>query len=318
MNEAPAQPLIYGISVVVPAYQSSESLVELCKRIDDALDGEVYEVILVDDGSREKTWQTIESIAGSNERVLGIRLSRNFGQHSALLAGIRRARYTYTVTIDDDLQNPPEEINRLKSALDLNNLDIVYGRPEDVKDSTSRRIGGRSIRFVMRTMLGVKNAADTSSFRIFHTRLRDGFSADLGPNISIDAVLSWSSLNTGSITVKHEERKADKSNYSFRRLLRFTSDTITGYGIIPLQIATGLGFIAIILGLLLLTFLIVQRVTVGNSTPGFTLIASLVTIFSGIQLMILGVIGEYLGRMHYRIMRKPSYVVRDFTGSKRQ
>ena len=318
MTNTAAQPLIDGISVVVPVYQSSESLVELCKRIENALEAELYEVILVDDGSQYETWQTIESLAASNERVMGIRLSRNYGQHSALLAGIRNSRYAYTVTIDDDLQNPPEEITRLKTALVENKFDIVYGRPAEVRDSPTRRIGGKGIRLVMRKMLGVNNASDTSSFRIFHTRLRDGFWDNLGPNISIDAVLSWSSLNTGSITVSHEERKIGKSNYSFRRLLRFTSDTITGYGIIPLQIATGLGFVAIIFGLLLLSFLLVQRVTVGSSTPGFTLLASLITIFAGIQLMILGLIGEYLGRMHYRIMRKPSYVVREIIGSKRQ
>jgi glycosyltransferase involved in cell wall biosynthesis len=317
MNNAKAQLLVNGISIVVPVYQSSESLVELCKRIENTLHRENYEVILVDDGSRHKTWQTIESLSASNERIKGIRLSRNYGQHSALLAGIRTSRYMYTVTIDDDLQNPPEEIIRLKSALEQNNFDIVYGRPEEVRDSTARRIGGKSIRFVLRTLLGVDNAVETSSFRIFHTRLRDGFWDDLGPNISIDAVLSWSSLNTGSISVTHEERKTDKSNYNVRRLLRFTSDTITGYGIVPLQIATGLGFITTMLGMLLLFFLLVQRITVGSSTPGFTLLASLITIFAGIQLMMLGLIGEYLGRMHYRIMRKPSYVVREITNSKR-
>jgi undecaprenyl-phosphate 4-deoxy-4-formamido-L-arabinose transferase len=313
MNNPKAQALIDGISIVVPVYQSSESLVELCKRIENVLNGEIYEVILVDDGSRYMTWQTIKSLSASNERIIGIRLSRNYGQHSALLAGIRTSRYRYTVTIDDDLQNPPEEIARLKSALEQNNFDIVYGTPEEVSDSTARRIGGKCIRFVLRTLLGVDNAAETSSFRIFHTRLRDGFWEDLGPNISIDAVLSWSSLNTGSITVTHAGRKTGKSNYSMRRLMRFTSDTITGYGIVPLQIATGLGFFAIVFGLFLLFFLLVQRLTVGTSTPGFTLLASLITIFAGIQLLMLGIIGEYLGRMHHRIMRKPSYVVRETT-----
>jgi glycosyltransferase involved in cell wall biosynthesis len=313
MNAIPQNTYAVGTSVVVPVYQSSETLLELCSRIGTCLAESNYEVILVDDGSRPETWETIQNLSREDQRIIGIRLSRNYGQHSALLAGIRIAKYEFTVTIDDDLQNPPEEISRLLDELKEKDLDIVYGQPQVVRDNATRRIGGKGIRLVMRILLGVRDAAATSSFRAFRTRLRDAFWEDLGPNISIDALLSWASLNSGSISVMHNQRKVGKSNYSFRKLLRFSSDTITGYGIVPLQVATGIGFLTIVLGILLLCFLVLQRLLVGSSAPGFTLLASLITIFAGIQLMILGLIGEYLGRMHYRIMRKPTYVVRETT-----
>jgi len=309
-------PVPIGISVIVPVYQSKESLVELCGRISNVLSNQDYEIILIDDGSKFETWEVVLNLAHQDERITGIRLSRNYGQHSALLAGIRAASYSITVTIDDDLQNPPEEIPRLLAELLEKQLDIVYGRPERVNDKRTRIIGGRVIRILMKTLLGVEQAEAASSFRAFSTRLRDGFSEDMGPNVSIDAVLSWSSNNVGSVVVSHDVRKNGKSNYSFRKLLNFASDTITGYGIVPLQLATGVGVLAIIFGFGLLMFLGIQRLIVDSPAPGFTLLASIITIFSGIQLMILGLIGEYLGRMHYRIMRKPSYVIRESTSVK--
>lgn len=313
MTDAKAFNAIIGVSVVIPVYQSTESLRELCERIEQSLGITDYEIILVDDGSSLETWQAILVLSEQSPSVIGIRLSRNYGQHSALLAGIRAARYPITITLDDDLQNPPEEIHQLTEELIGKDLDIVYGRPEEVSDRRLRKVGGRAIRLLMKMLLGVQQASDTSSFRAFRTRLRDAFSDDLGPNISIDALLSWGSINSGSVVVRHEARRIGKSNYSMRRLLRFTSDTVTGYGIVPLQIATGVGFLAILFGVCLLLFLVIQRFTVGSGTPGFTLLASLITLFAGIQLMILGLIGEYLGRMHYRIMRKPTYIVRETT-----
>lgn len=316
MKDDLTTPVPVGISVVVPVFQSRESLVELCGRIRNVLSNQDYEIILVDDGSKLETWKVVLNLAHQDEKVIGIRLSRNYGQHSALLAGIRAATYSITVTIDDDLQNPPEEIPRLLTELLEKQLDIVYGRPERVNDKRTRIIGGRVIRILMKTLLGVGQAEAASSFRAFSTRLRDGFSEDMGPNVSIDAVLSWSSNNVGSVIVSHDVRKNGKSNYSFRKLLNFASDTITGYGIVPLQLSTGVGALAIIFGFGLLVFLGIQRLVVESPAPGFTLLASIITIFSGIQLMILGLIGEYLGRMHYRIMRKPSYVIRESTAAK--
>ena len=123
--------------------------------------------------------------------VVGVRLSRNFGQHNALIAGLRHARYDVSVTIDDDLQNPPEEIPRLLACLEEEHLDVVYGVPTNVEQSLWRRMSGRMTRRAMRTVLGMKNAPDVSSFRAFRTRLRDAFSGNLGTNVALDALLSW-------------------------------------------------------------------------------------------------------------------------------
>jgi undecaprenyl-phosphate 4-deoxy-4-formamido-L-arabinose transferase len=239
-----------------------------------------------------------------------MRLGRNYGQHSAILAGIRSAKFPITVTLDDDLQNPPEEISKLVELLvDSNVFDVVYGVPELVAQSNWRRISGVWIRRVLGKTMGVGEATKLSSFRAFRTKLRDGFESSLGPGVSIDSLLAWTTDSFGSVTVDHKSRSNGKSNYSFRKLLFFAVDTITGYSTLPLRIASIIGLVTAAGGLVLLAFFVLWPVFRGNSVEGFPFLASTIILFSGIQLITLGVIGEYLGRMHFRIMKKPEYFV---------
>ncbi len=299
-----------GVSVIVPVYQSDASLRELVDRVDRALSGSHdYEVILVDDGSAPRTWAAIDEISRSHPAVTGLRLSRNFGQHNALIAGLREARFPLCVTIDDDLQNPPEEIPRLIDYLESEGLDVVYGVPDQVEQTLFRRLSGRISKRAMSTALGMKSAPDVSSFRIFRTRLRDAFSGSLGTNVSLDALLSWASSRFGSITVTHAPRSEGTSNYSFSKLLRFALDTTTGYSAVPLQIASITGLLAAVFGVIVLAFVVLRPIITGETVPGFPFLASTIAIFSGVQLFTLGIIGEYLARMHFRIMSKPTYVV---------
>lgn len=301
-----------GISVVVPVYSGTKSLPELVRRIDEALD-EVseYEIILVDDGSPDASWQTIESLCKRSSRIRGIRLSRNFGQHNALVAGVRQAQYSLIATVDDDLQNPPEEIPLLVDTLHSRELDVVYGVPETVEQSLPRRLSGRLTRAVLRRVLGVKSAPDMSSFRVFHTRLRSAFDSDIGTNVSLDALLTWGGATFGGVPVRHDAREAGSSNYTYRKLLRFAVDTTTGYSTFPLQVASILGLVTALFGLGVLVFVVGRPLLTGETVPGFPFLASTIALFAGVQLFTLGVIGEYLARMHFRIMRKPTYVIRE-------
>ena len=307
--------LTAGVSVIVPVFQSTDTLPVLVDRVDAALrDTGPYEVILVDDGSGPDTWGAVSALAASRPGiVVGVRLSRNYGQHNALIAGLRHAQYEVSVTIDDDLQNPPEEIPRLLACLEEEHLDVVYGVPTNVEQSLWRRLSGRMTRRAMRTVLGMKNAPDVSSFRAFRTRLRDAFNGSLGTNVALDALLSWGTTRFGSIPVAHAPRAAGTSHYTFGKLVRFAVDTTTGYSAVPLQIASIAGLTTAVFGVVVLIWVVGRPLLTGESVQGFPFLASTIAIFSGVQLFTLGVIGEYLARMHFRVMSKPTYVVSEET-----
>jgi undecaprenyl-phosphate 4-deoxy-4-formamido-L-arabinose transferase len=305
---------IQGISVVVPVYKSLESLRLLVERIFSVVEpfGD-FEIILVDDGSPSGTWEVVQELSKNNINVRGIRLGRNYGQHSALVAGVRAANMPITVTIDDDLQNPPEEIPNLVAHFIENDLDVVYGVPKETKQSLSRRVAGNGIRKVLGNSLGAESAMEMSSFRVFRTASREAFGADLGVNVSLDALLAWGNSRFGSVTVQHDAREYGRSNYSLRKLLRFSVDTITGYSTIPLQIASVLGFLTSVFGFCVLIYVVAIPLMSGQSVQGFPFLAATIAIFAGIQLLTLGVLGEYLARMHFRIMRKPTYFIAEMT-----
>lgn len=301
-----------GVSIVVPVFRSTSTLPQLTDRLEKTLRPYgPFEVVLVDDGSPRDTWATIERLAQESATTRGIRLSRNYGQHSALLAGVREARFPVIVTLDDDLQNPPEEVPRLVEALLQSDLDVVYGVPEGIQQPLPRRLAARLTRKALGHGLGQQSATDMSSFRAFRTSLREAFAADLGANVSLDALLTWGAAGYGSIIVRHDARAEGSSTYSYRKLLRFAIDTTTGYSTVPLQFASLLGFATSFLGFLALLWVVIVPLVVGRTVEGFPFLASTIAIFSGVQLLTLGVIGEYLARMHFRVMRKPTYVIRE-------
>jgi len=239
--------------------------------------------------------------------VSAMRLGRNFGQHNALLAGIRSARHPVIVTMDDDLQNPPEEVPRLLSAL-VPGVDVVYGISSNVAQHAWRRFGSSLSRRVI-SQLGAVNATHMSSFRVIRRDLRESFPEDLGPSVSLDAMLSWVTERFATIEVQHADRHDGESNYSASRLVRFAIDVATGYSAVPLQIALTLGLATAAFGVAVLAYVLIRFAVSGTSVAGFPFLASIIAIFSGVQLLTLGVIGEYLARMHFRIMRKPTYVI---------
>ena len=303
------QTVFEGLSIVVPVYQSTNTLSELVRRIESTLCCN-FEIIFVDDGSRQETWDLLQKLSSVSVRCL--RLSRNYGQHAALLAGVRAARYGTIVTLDDDLQNPPEEIPTLVAGL-TSGVDVVYGVNTQVKQNLWRRYSSRIIKAVFAKTLGFESAISMSSFRVFRTRLREGFAGELGPHVSIDSLLTWSTSRFLAIEVEHHPRREGKSNYTFRKLLRFMLDTATSYSIRPLRLATSIGFITTLFGLLLLLWVVGNAIFVGDSVPGFPFLAASIAVFSGVQLVVLGILGEYLGKIHFRAMNKPTFSVSETT-----
>ena len=303
-----------SISVVVPVFNAQETLDELVARIRAALQGRALEIVLVNDGSTDGSWATIVALAAEDDRLRGLDLSRNFGQHNALLAGVRAARNDVIVTLDDDLQNPPEEIPRLLAAL-VDDVDLVYGMPTAPQQGFWRNVASRLVRVGLKSAVGSEMAAIVSPFRAFRADLRATFDLFTGPYVSLDVLLSWATSRFRSIPVDHAERASGQSTYSFGKLVSLALTMLTGFSTRPLRIASLIGLIATAFGLLVFTYVVVRFVAEGNPVPGFPFLASLIAIFSGAQLLTLGVIGEYLGRVHVRSMSQPSYVIRIYTDS---
>jgi glycosyltransferase involved in cell wall biosynthesis len=246
--------------------------------------------------------------------VVALNLSRNYGQHNALLAGIRIARSPLVVTVDDDLQHPPEEIHRLITALSPD-LDVVYGSPLHEERGLARKWASRITRLVLSRSMNVKVAEQVSAFRVFRTRLREAFATYRGPFVNIDVLLTWGTNQFAAIRVQHDRRAAGPSTYTLAPLITLAMNLITGFSVLPLQIISMVGIGMGLFGFLILLYVLGLYFIYGAPPPGFTLMASMIAIFSGAQMLALGTMGEYLWRMYYRVMDRPSYLIRDRIGS---
>jgi undecaprenyl-phosphate 4-deoxy-4-formamido-L-arabinose transferase len=304
-----------GISVVIPVYNSAPTLGVLLRRLTAVLDqhGRPYEVLLVNDGSRDESWARIGELGQQYARLRGINLMRNYGQHNALLCGVRAARLHNIVTMDDDLQHPPEQIPQLLSRLD-EGFDVVYGTPQLEQHGLLRDLASRITKLALQSAMSASTARSVSAFRAFRTQLRDAFATYQSPYVSLDVLLTWGTTRFTAIPVQHEPRRIGKSNYTFRKLVRHALSMITGFSVLPLQLASIIGFGFTILGILILIYVLGRYLIQGGGVPGFPFLASVIAIFSGAQMFALGIIGEYLARMHFRMMDRPAYTMREQVG----
>lgn len=303
------------ISVVVPVYNSEGSLPLLVQRLGEVLPAlaSEHEIILVNDGSRDRSWEIIGELAARDANVRGIDLLRNFGQHNALLAGVRAARFPLILTIDDDLQHPPEEIGKLVAAL-TPDVDVVYGTPTAaVTHSFFRDVMSLVTKFVLQHAMRANVARNVSAFRLFRTHVRRAFEDYRSPYVSIDALLTWGTHRFAAVPVEHQPRTIGRSNYTLGRLIVHALTLVTGFSTLPLRFASVVGLVFFLFGVGVLVWVVVAFFTQGRVVPGFPFLASTVAILGGAQLLALGVIGEYLARMFVRLMGQPSYVVREST-----
>jgi undecaprenyl-phosphate 4-deoxy-4-formamido-L-arabinose transferase len=302
-----------SVSVVIPCYRSAGTLPELFDRLDAVMRaGQTeYELILVVDGSPDDTWAVADTLARTHDPVRAILLARNYGQHNALLAGIREARHDVIVTMDDDLQHRPEEVPALLGAL-RDGVDVVYGNSREEEHSLFRNLASRAVKAGMARQ-GVSGARIISAFRAFRSYLRPAFDRVEGPDTSIDVCLSWASTRMVSVKVRMDKRAHGRSGYTFRKLVRHAINTMLGYSTRPLRLVTYLGLLVGIAGLVLFVR-ILQLYFLGQTTvAGFTTIAGLVAIFSSAQMIAIGVLGEYVGRIHLSGIGRPTYVIRTRT-----
>ena len=300
-----------GISVVIPVYRAAPTLPRLVSELKQTLTplNRPYELILVNDCSPDQSGTVLDTLASENPELQPIHLRKNAGQHNALLCGIRHAKYPVIVTMDDDLQHPPREIPKLLEAL-TPEMDVVYGTPHNETRGWFRDLSSQITKLGLRFTLGVQIANYVSSFRVFRTDLRDAFKDFRSPFVAIDVLLSWGAQHYAQIPVEHHSRAEGTSNYSISKLIRHALNLITGFSVVPLQIASLLGLAAATFGLGSLIFVIARYFLFGVDVQGFTFLASSIAIFAGAQLLCLGIIGEYLARAYLRILESPQYVIK--------
>lgn len=304
-----------NVSVVVPVYNGAQTLDMLIERLEPVLPtvADRFELVLVNDDSPDNSWEVITRLAKIHPWVRGITLMRNAGQHNATLCGIREARYDVIVTMDDDLQNPPEYLGKLLAKID-EGYDVVYGVPRKREQvwwkSLFAAVVKRSISYVM----GIRTVRDISAFRAFRANLRKAFDHYEGPDVLVDVLLSWGTNHFASVQVDEAPREAGTSNYNLWKLIKVSLLVLTSYTTMPLRLAGIIGFLFTIFGFFVLVYVLVVYFT-DSSIPGFPFLASSISIFSGVQLFALAIIGEYLARVFERTGGRRPYTISRTTDS---
>lgn len=300
-------------SIVIPVYNSQMTLNELIQRLKSVLDNicSEYEVILVNDGSRDGSWEEILRLNKEFPWVLGVNMMRNYGQHNAILCGVRLASHEIIITMDDDLQHPPEEIHKLLEKL-AEGYDVVYGIPQKLPHTLWRNAFSKLTKRILAWVMGIPTVRDIGAFRAFRTSLRKAFGNFQSPTVILDVLLSWATTHFATVKVEENPREVGASNYNFRKLASQAMLILTGYSTAPLRFVSILGFTFTLFGMGLFIFLVLSYFIAG-SIEGFTFLSSIISIFSGTQLFALGIFGEYLARIFDRSMERPGYVIGETT-----
>lgn len=304
------------ISIVIPVYNSEECLPLLISRLRPVMSrlAVASEVILVNDGSGDRSWAVIQELATLHPWIVGIDLMRNFGQQNALLCGIRAARGDIVITMDDDLQNPPEEIPSLIAKL-ADGYDVVYGIPAKRQHGFLRGWAADCAKILLPKLTGNVVSGQACDFRVFWTRLRDHFPAILGSRFSLDALLSWCASRFGVVEVRQDRRYAGSSNYSLFRLMRHFVNMLTGFSARPLHLTSVMGLLVGFAGIIALLMCIGWLPIGARQVGKWTTLGALLLISSGVQLLAIGILGEYLSRLHFSALGRPDYVIRSISQS---
>ncbi len=305
------------ISVVIPVFNEEASLHDLRTRVQGALADEDYELVLVDDGSSDRSGEILRELAHDHPEVVAVALSRNFGQHPAVLAGFSVSQGRYVVTLDADLQNPPEEIPRILAELRKGHdaVGTVRSRRQDP--------------WVRRQVSGLVNRVTTASLGVGMTDygcMLRGYSRELADEIVelaersafIPALATTLARNAVEIDVDHGEREDGNSKYSPLRLMRLGFDLITGFSLLPIQLVSLTGMAIAILGVGLAAFLMLRRIIVGPEVEGLFTLFAILFAFIGVLMLAVGIVGEYVGRIYAEVRRRPVYRIREVVSSGRE
>jgi undecaprenyl-phosphate 4-deoxy-4-formamido-L-arabinose transferase len=300
------------LSLVIPVYNGSRTIAGLVEHIHRVFEGHSFEVVLVNDGSQDASEQACSALSKQfPSTVTFVHLSRNFGEHNAVLAGLSHSRGQYVGVLDDDGQNPPEEVARMLDALKQQNHDVVYGHYIEKMHSAFRNWGSRFNDRMATLMLQKPADLYLSSFKVMNRFVVDEVLNYRGPFPYIDGLIYRTTRNIGQIPVEHRASADGPSRYGLRKLVALWLNMFLNFSITPLRLAVYVGLAASCFSVLALVLIWIDKIWITRDlTLGISTVLGTVVLFSGVQLMILGVVGEYLGRMYLGHTRTPQYIVR--------
>jgi glycosyltransferase involved in cell wall biosynthesis len=297
-------------SVVVPVYNEEGNVEALVQRVVPVMEklGEPFEILFVDDGSKDKTPQLLRKLAANEKRVRVVRFTRNYGQEAAVEALYLNARGRWLIQMDGDLQNPPEEIPKLIAKKD-EGYDVVYGLREGRQDSIFRVAASRTMQWGMRSLMEIELPEDVSTFRLMSSTIARLCAMLPERRKFFSALIVWSGARIGIVRVAHAARAAGTTKYNFTKLLNHTFDLLVGFSSKPLRYIGATGFLFALCGFGLGIWALVRKIVWSYGLSGWTSIFIAVVVLSGVQLMALSVIGEYIARIYVQAQARPLYNV---------
>jgi undecaprenyl-phosphate 4-deoxy-4-formamido-L-arabinose transferase len=304
------------ISVVIPVYNEAENLRELGERLIRTLTGmgQAFEIIFVDDGSTDRSWELLTDLNGQYPQFIrALQFQRNFGQHQAIFAGFQAARGQVMVTLDADLQNPPEEIPRLVAKL-AEGYDTVGGWRENRRDSAFRKLPSQLVNYLMSRVTGVKLRDYGCMLRAYRREVIDSINQCHESSSFIPALANLFSHRVAEIPVGHAERERGQSKYSLIKLLRLNFDLMTGFSNLPIHLVGFMGVAIALMGLLFGLFLLIRRILVGPEVGGVFTLFAILFVFVGLNTLGLALIGEYVGRIYREVRQRPRFIIRSKLG----
>jgi polyisoprenyl-phosphate glycosyltransferase len=303
-------------SIVVPAYNEELVIAESYKRLTEALSGlnNDYELIFINDGSRDKTAPMIYELWQKDRRVKLISLSRNFGHQPAITAGMDYARGQAIVIIDADLQDPPRVILEMIEKW-REGYQVVYGKRRKRKGETwFKKVTAKIFYRTLRSLTNIDIPVDTGDFRLIDRKVCDAMKSLPERNRYVRGLVSWVGFKQTAVEYDREERFAGETKYPLKKMIKFAKDGITSFSYKPLKLATTIGFFISLLSFLYILIVIYQKVFLGTTPIGWASIIAIVSFFQGLVLIMLGVIGEYIGRIYDEVKGRPIYVINEAVG----
>lgn len=300
----------YLTSFVIPCYRSSKTIGGVVEEIKTAMEGSRYEIILVNDCSPDDTFNTITKLCEEDSRIVGVNLNTNFGQHAALMAGLNITKGDVVVCLDDDGQTPANEVHKLLDEIE-NGRDAVYARYPEKKHSAFRNWGSRLNDRMLRFMLGKAKDLKVSSYFAVKRLIVDEMIKYTNPYPYVIGLVLRSTKNISNVDIHHRERTEGKSGYTLGKLITLWMNGFTAFSVKPLRIATGVGAFMAAGSFIYGIITIILKLCNINYVLGFSALMTVTTFIGGINLLMLGIIGEYIGRVYISLNKSPQYIVKE-------
>ena len=304
------------LSVVIPVYNSSSIIGNLTSDIlntsKDLSNIDDIELILVNDCSSDDTWLKISKLTEDNkDSVIGINLMKNYGQHNAIMAGLKIAKGDYILLMDDDYQHPPKEISKILNKI-FEGYDVCYTNYKNNTYSGFKVLGSLINRKISNFLIDKPKTIYLSSFKCFTKKVCKEIIKYDGPFVYIDGLIFDITKNVTSVDIEHSERKEGKTNYNIFKLISLWLRVLTNFSIMPLRLATYMGFFMTFISFVAVISILIFKFKNPDIPAGWASLSTLIIFFSGIQLILIGLVGEYIGRSYIKLNKKPQFVVREY------